>query len=253
MIAEYCADLTGRIMISEQPDRQFYAASTMKVPVMIALFRRYDAGLLDLDRPVRIVGTFTSVHDGSQFRIDPEDEDTELVDGERRPLRELIERMITLSSNNATNLVLQCTSFDEVQRAVAEAGAANTVIARPIGDKTAARAGIQNLVTAADLVRIITAIAAGQAAKPDSCREMLDILSRQHHRVGIAAGLPADVRTASKGGWINGLRHDVAVIWPRHGQPYCHAICTEGLAEDAAIAEIRRRTAAAYATYGGAV
>lgn len=251
MIAEYCADLSGRVLIADESDRQFYAASTMKVPVMVALFRRYDAGLLDLDGQVRVTGTFTSVHDGSPFRIDVEDEDDALVDGQQRPVRELIDRMITLSSNNATNLVLQLTTFDEVQTTVVDAGAENSVIARPIGDKTAAGAGVQNLVTAADLVRIMTAIATGQAAKPDSCREMLDILARQQHRVGIASGLPADIRTASKGGWITGLRHDVAVIWPPNADPYCHAICTEGLADDDAIGEIRQRTAAAYATYGG--
>lgn len=252
MIAEYCAGLAGRPLISENSDRQFYAASTMKVPVMVALFRRYDRGSLDLGQPVTITSTFTSVHDGSQFRIDAEDEDSELRDGEQRPVRDLIERMITLSSNNATDLLLQLTTFDEIQKTVDDSGATNTVIARPIGDKSAAQAGIQNLVTAADLVAIMTAIATERAAEPDSCREMLDILTRQQHRVGIAAGLPADIRTASKGGWINGLRHDVAVIWPPDGKPYCHAICTEGLADDDAIAEIRRRTAAAYSTYGGA-
>lgn len=251
MIAEYCADLTGRVVKSENADRQFYAASTMKVPVMVALFRRYDAGLLDLDQPVRITSTFTSVHDGSQFRIDAEDEDTELVDGEQRSVRDLIERMITLSSNNATNLALQLTTFDEVQKTVADAGAENTVIARPINDKVAAKAGVQNLVTAADLVRIMTAIATERAANPASCHEMLDILMRQQHRVGIASALPADVRSASKGGWVNRLRHDVAVIWRPDSNPYCHAICTEDLADDDALAEIRNRTAAAYSTYGG--
>lgn len=251
MIAEYCADLSGRVLKSLEPDRQFYAASTMKVPVMVALFRRYEAGLLNLDQPVRVTGAFTSVRDGSRFRIDTEDEDTELIDGRAWPVRGLIERMITQSSNNATNLVLQLTTFDEVQRTVIDAGATNTVIARPIGDKTAAKAGIQNLVTAADLVRIMTAIATGRAAHPDSCREMLEILARQQHRVGIAAGLPADIHSASKGGWINGLRHDVAVIWPRHAQPYCHAICTQDVPDDEALAEIRDRTAAAFSTYGG--
>jgi beta-lactamase class A len=252
MIAEYCADLTGRVFKAENSDRQFYAASTMKVPVMIALFRRYEAGLLDLDAPVRITGTFTSVYDGTPFRIDAEDEDTELVAGRAWPVRGLIERMITLSSNNATNLVLQLTRFDEVQRTVIDAGARNTVVARPIGDKTAAKAGVQNLVTAADLVAIMTAIVTERAAKPASCREMRDILARQQHRVGIASALPEDVRSASKGGWVTGLRHDVAVIWPPHARPYCHAICTEGLADDDALAEIRNRTAAAYSTYGGA-
>jgi beta-lactamase class A len=254
-LAEVCADLSGRTFIAHNPELQFYAASTMKVPVMIALFRRYDAGQLDLEQPVRVTSTFASVHDGSPFSIDADDVDEELAgaDTEKRSVRELIERMITVSSNNATNLVLGLISLAEVQAAVTDLGAANTVIARPIGDRAAAAAGIQNLVTAAGLVTIMSAIATERAASPASCREMIDILTRQRHREGIAAGLPADVRSASKGGWITRLRHDVAVVWPPGADPYCHAICTRDLAEDAALAAIRDRTAAAYATYGGPI
>ena len=251
-MAEFCADLSGRIRIADNPDLQFYAASTMKVPVMIALFRRYDAGRLDLEQPVRVTSTFTSVHDGSPFRIDAEDEDEELVaaENEERSVRALIERMITLSSNNATNLVLELVDLAEVQAAVTDLGASNTVIVRPIGDKAAGAAGVHNVVTARGLVAIMTAIATERAASPASCREMLAILTRQRHREGIASGLPADVRSASKGGWVTRLRHDVALIWPPTGNPYCHAICTRGLQDAAALAAIRDRTAAAYATYG---
>ena len=254
-VAEVCADLTGRIRIAERPDLQFYAASTMKVAVLIALFRRYDAGLLDLERPVRVTSTFTSVHDGSPFAIDADDVDEALTAAatEDWSVRALIERMITVSSNNATNLVLDLLDLAEVQAAVTELGAANTVIVRPIGDRVAAAAGLQNLITARDLVTIMTAIATERAASPASCREMLAILTRQRHREGIADALPADVRSASKGGWVTRLRHDVALIWPPTGDPYCHAICTRGLDDPEALRTIQDRTAAAYATYGGPV
>ncbi|HEX3814228.1 MAG TPA: serine hydrolase [Mycobacteriales bacterium] len=250
VVAEVCADLSGHVLVAERPDEQFYAASTMKLPVMIALFRRHEAGELDLDRRVPVVSTFASVHDGSPFRVDADDVDEELLaaEGEERPVRQLIERMITLSSNNATNLVLGLITIAEVQRVADDLGARNTVIARPIGDRAASAAGIQNLVTAADLVAIMSAVATDRAAGPDSCREMLGILARQRHREALPAGIPADVRSASKGGWVDELRHDVAVVWPEVGDPYCQAVCTRGLDDEAALTEIRRRARTAYGT-----
>jgi beta-lactamase class A len=244
--AEVCADLSGRVLIAQRPELQFYAASTMKLPVMMALFRRYDAGTLDLDEPVPVTDTFSSVHDGSPFQIDADDTDPELTRGGQWSVRQLIERMITLSSNNATNLVLGRITIAEVQELVLELGAVNTVIARPIGDYAASSAGIQNLVTAADLVTLMTAVATGRAANPASCEEMIEILTRQQHTEALPAGLPGGVRSASKGGWVDELRHDVAVVWPEHAEPYCHAICTSGLDDASALRLIRLRAAAAY-------
>jgi beta-lactamase class A len=249
VIAEVCADLTGRVRVAHQPDLRFYAASTMKVPVMIAMFRQAEQGRIDLDAPIRIHSTFTSVLDGAPFAIETANVDGQLVDGQARSVRQLIERMITLSSNNATNLLLELISLADAQTAAEDAGARNTVIARPIGDDRAAAAGIQNYVTARDLVAIMTAIATGTVARPASCQEMLEILTRQRHRRGLPAGIPMQVRSASKGGWVAGLRHDVAVIWPPDAEPYCQAVCTRGLSDGEALGAIRGRAAAAYATY----
>lgn len=249
VIASVCADLSGRRRGQELPDVQFYAASTMKVPVMIALFRAYEAGRVSLDSELPVTTTFRSVVDGSPFRMDPDDIDPELaaLEGSTLPVRDLIERMITDSSNEATDILLGVVGVDEVQAVVEDLGAANTVIARPIGDMVASAAGIQNLVTAADLVRIMTAVVTGKAASAEGCVQMAEILARQRHRVGIPDALPAEVPTASKGGWVTRLRHDVAVIWPPDATPYCQAICTRGLEDEEALAQIHQRAQAAYA------
>ncbi|HVX44642.1 MAG TPA: serine hydrolase, partial [Mycobacteriales bacterium] len=223
--------------------------STMKVPVMIALFRAYEAGALDLDAAVPVTATFRSVVDGAPFRMEPDEVDAGLaaLEGTTLPVRELIERMITDSSNEATDILLECIDLPAVQAVVQDLGASRTVIARPIGDLRAAAAGIQNLVTADDLVRIMTAIVTGKAARAESCVQMAEILCRQRHRVGIPDALPPEVTTASKGGWVTRLRHDVAVVWPPDAPPYCQAICTRGLEDGPALAEIHQRATSAYA------
>lgn len=247
-VACVCAELSGRRLVSVEPDLPFYAASTMKVPVMIELFRRRDAGDLDLDRPVRVTTAFASIVDGSPYQLDDGDVDAELAAraGTDLPVRDLIERMITVSSNEATNLLLALLDFAAIQAMVESLGTTGMRIARPIGDRVARAAGIENVVTAADLVRVMSAIANGAAASPASCAEMVEILCRQRCPSGIAAGLPAGVRCASKGGWVERLRHDVALVWPPEAAPYCLAVCTRGLDDERALAEIRRRSADVY-------
>src|SRR5947209_8390689 len=58
-------------------DTQFHAASTMKVPVMLQLFRRVSEGALRLDQTLLVVNQFSSIVDGSSYRQDPaEDSDS---------------------------------------------------------------------------------------------------------------------------------------------------------------------------------
>src|SRR4029079_1639653 len=91
-------------------DASFHAASTMKVPVMIELFRSIDAGALRLDQGILLVNQFGSIVDGSPYSLDAgDDSDSSAykLAGKRVPLKELIDRMITRSSNLATNALIE--------------------------------------------------------------------------------------------------------------------------------------------------
>ncbi|MEA2765112.1 MAG: beta-lactamase class, partial [Gemmatimonadaceae bacterium] len=60
-------------------DTSFHAASTMKVPVMIELFRRASTGSFRMDQQLMIVNQFASIVDGSPYTLDPHsDSDTTL-------------------------------------------------------------------------------------------------------------------------------------------------------------------------------
>jgi beta-lactamase class A len=87
-----------------------HAATTMKVPVMIQLFRDRDAGRLSLDDSITVTNEFRSIVDGSPYRLDPaDDSDSSLcaLVGRRLPIRRLVELMETVSSNLATNLLIE--------------------------------------------------------------------------------------------------------------------------------------------------
>src|SRR5437764_4498088 len=89
---------------------RLHAASTMKVPVMIQIFRDADAGLLGLDDSLPVHATFPSLLDGSPFDVDrADDSDSTLYLrlGGRASVRDLLEPMITRSRHLGTNLLVE--------------------------------------------------------------------------------------------------------------------------------------------------
>ncbi|WP_433529080.1 serine hydrolase [Micromonospora sp. CA-263727] len=216
-------------------DVTHYAASTMKLAVLAALHRAAEAGRLDPDAPVEIRNRFTSARpDAPPFSCARhEDNDDAVWDrlGKHAPLRWLAERMIVRSSNLATNLVIEHVGLPAVAEVWTLAGARHSVTGRGIEDFAARQAGITNLVTAADLAALLDAVATGATrpgpiATPAGCAAMLDVLRAQQVRQDIAEGLPAGARLAHKNGWVRGVRHGAAVVYPDDADPYLLVVCT---------------------------
>ena len=202
--------------VSIEPDHQHYSASTMKLPILVAAHRRAERGELDLDRPVTVHDDLDSVVPGARFRVDPgEDSDPETWGalGRDVPLSDLVERMVTVSGNLATNLVLECVGLAEVAAVLADAGCSErTQVVRGIEDYAARDAGTDNLVTADDLTRLMVALAEGRLAGPEATAACERTLLAQTYRDGIPAGLPGDLVVGNKTGWVDGVNHDVALV-----------------------------------------
>ena len=214
-----------------------HAASTMKVPVLIELARRVDAGRYGWDWPVLVHNEFRSIVDGSPYRLNPaDDSDTTLYarEGQRVPARELARLMIDWSSNLATNLLVAELGAPEIQAAARRLGADSIVVLRGVEDQKAFDAGLINSTTARDLAVLLAAIARGRAASDSSTALMLEILGHQEFRDGIPAGVPPGTRVASKTGNITGVNHDAAIVFPPARAPYVLVILTRGFADQPA-------------------
>ncbi|NUR05584.1 MAG: serine hydrolase [Nocardioidaceae bacterium] len=207
-----------------------YAASTMKLPLVVAAHRRHDRGELDLDAPVEVHDAFASAYDGATFSMRQEhDQDDETWDarGTSVPLRELARRAVVRSGNLATNLVLERTGTDEVAAVLRDAGCSPaTVLPRGIEDAPAREAGLDNLVTAHDLGLVIGALVSGRLVGAGSARELEAVLAAQEHDEQVPAGLPAGTYVAHKTGWVDGVAHDVALVRPADRAPYVLAVCS---------------------------
>jgi beta-lactamase class A len=240
-VSIWCGPVTGAARYVRQAATPHYAASMMKLAVMVAAYRAAGAGRLDLDAEVLVHNRFRSVLPGAaNFALAAREDSDEAVWDQldsAASLRWLIRRMIVRSSNLATNLVLAqvgVPAADEVWRLI---GAGASSVHRGIEDAAARQAGITNEVSAADLARLLAALVRGAAAGPDwsgsggeladpaVCREMLDILSAQEHNDDIAAGLPPGTRVAHKNGWVHGVRHGAGVVFPPDCPPYLTVVC----------------------------
>lgn len=229
--------VTG-FMVLINPDLRFHAASTMKVPVLMALGRQVDSKALAWDDSVTVVNRFASIVDGSPYALSAgEDSDSVMYAavGRRRSVRQLAERMIVRSSNLATNILLQTVATPEgTTRMIRSLGADSMVVLRGVEDGKAYEKGLNNTTTARDLSTLLLAIAAGRAAKPATTRELLRILEAQEFNDGIPAGLPPGTRVAHKTGNITATWHDAALIYPPDGRPYALVILTRGIPEEKA-------------------
>jgi beta-lactamase class A len=80
---------------------------------------------------------------------------------------------------------------------------------------------------------LLEAIETGRAASRASCDAMRDVLLHQEFNTEIPAGLPAGTKVAHKTGWITGVLHDAAVVYPARRQPYVLVVLTRGIPDDA--------------------
>jgi beta-lactamase class A len=228
-------ELRDRIVVGIAEDSSFHAASTMKVPVMIELFRQVDAGHLSLDQSLLVVNSFGSIVDGSNYALDAgDDSDSSLyaMVGKRVPIRDLIERMITRSSNLATNTLIAVAGAANANATAHALGAAHMRVLRGVEDGKAFARGMNNTTTASDLAALLLAIERGTAASAASCAEMKGILLREIYSGDIAAGLPAGTPVAQKTGSITGVLHDAAIVYPPGRTPYVLVVLTANIPDE---------------------
>lgn len=244
-VAVFYRPLDGKDTLAIDPDKVFHAASTMKVPIMIELFRQADAGILSLDEQLPIKNEFHSIVDGSVYQLSAgDDSDAEVYGavGKTLTIRQLCEAMITVSSNFAANLLLERVGVDNVRKTVARLGANGMVVLRGVEDQKAFDKGLNNTTTARALATLLQKIAIGHAVNPKADKEMLAILERQTFNDGIPAGLPAGTVVAHKTGTITKIHHDAAIVYgPR---PYVLVVLVRGIQDErqsaALIASISR-------------
>ena len=222
--------LDGRTELFLDADKSFHAASTMKVPVMIELFRQARNGVLSLDEPLIIRNEFKSIVDGSPYHLsEGDDSDAEVYAavGKSMTLRQLCEQMITVSSNFAANLLIDRLGVDNIRRTVTALGADGMQVLRGVEDQKAFDKGLNNTTTARGLLVLLDRMAHGQAVDAKADAEMIEILKRQKFNDAIPAGVPSGTAVAHKTGNITRIHHDAAIVFA--ARPYVVVLLVRGI------------------------
>jgi beta-lactamase class A len=229
-----CDPASGKSILVNA-ETSFHAASTFKISVMMEVFHQAQQGCFSLEDDILVKNVFKSIADQSNFSLSAEDDsETGLYSelGKSLPIRELVTRMITHSSNLATNILIELVTPGKVTDFMHELGATGLLVLRGVEDSKAFAVGINNAASARSLMEILKQLALHQVVSPEASEAMIAIMKQQQFNEGIPRLLPKEVSTAHKTGSIKRLYHDAAILHPPGQEAYVCVIMTKGLAED---------------------
>lgn len=245
-------DYESSVQYCYNADAWFHAASTMKLAVLLGLFREIERGNLTLDSPVHVRNRFTSIVNREPFQIEIGDGDAAVYKnlGRNMPARELAYWMITTSSNLATNVLVEILGVDAIQSALDELEIPGLRVIRGVEDSAAHEAGLNNEVTANGLLKLLRVITEKKAFSREASEQMLDIMLDQRYKSGIPAGLPDEAKVAHKTGNISTVHHDAGIVFMEDRKPYVLVVLTRfspPIGRGTAVAEISREVHSALA------
>ncbi len=209
-------DLEYGFEFRHNEDELFASASLAKVPIMVAAFKASNEGLLDLDKEMALTRRDVLPGSGNLRFMSPGTEFT---------LRELVDLMVSISDNTATNMVTRAVGMDYINRAIAEIGMENSILSRRVADYDARSRGLENYTTAREMSVIFEDMYRGTLVNQDVSAKSLRYLFDQRSRDRIPGRLPGDVPVAHKTGLERGVCHDAGIVFDPRGH-YLIAVLT---------------------------
>ena len=214
---------------SHEGDRWFHAASLIKAPLLLVVYKLAEEGRIRLDDTLHVRNRFRSMT-GEIFRVAANrDGDAEVHRrlGRSMRVRELARAMIVRSSNLATNLLLDYVGLDEVRRVLNGARLEGIEARRGVEDMAAFERGINNEVTAEGLARCFRLLCQEGFVRAETRDQINAVLFAQAYNSMLPAHLPREARVAHKTGEISTVCHDAGIVFLPNRKPYVVAILTE--------------------------
>jgi beta-lactamase class A len=234
-VSLYAKNLETGSSIGIRESEPVRTASTIKLPIMLAVFDAVARGKAKWDEPL-VVAAADKVSGSGIIG-------SEISDGVQLPLKDVVNLMIVLSDNSATNMVLERFSADAVNAYLEKVGIKETRSLRKVrGDGTvlkspsgwSAAGKLPNnekyglgVSAPKDMVTILERLHKGEVVSPEASREMIAILKRCQDNSGIRRKL-SEYPIANKSGSLDALRSDAGIVYSKGG-PIAMAITVDGM------------------------
>lgn len=228
-------DLSTGSRVDINAHENFHAASTMKTPVMIEVFKQAEERKFSLDDSILVVNSFKSIIDSSDYSLSLSDDSEDGLYnriGKYETIRNLVFKMITVSSNLSTNILIEKVGPKNVMKTLSQMGLQNIKVLRGVEDGKAFDAGKNNTTTSYDLSVIYEIISSKKSVSQKASEEMLEILFSQKFNSMIPAKLPNTTRVAHKTGSITNVQHDSGIVYLPDGRIYILVVLSKNLASN---------------------
>lgn len=188
-------------------DKCFPAASLIKLPVVIELYRQAIEEQLDLHTLVQIVDEYRSSGSGILFRLSNKAIMT---------LHDLAVLVLQLSDNTAANALIATVGRDKINQTLHQMGLHHTRLHQDRIDPFAVEncPEMMGITTPREISRLLTHLAQETILTPWACQEILTLMKRCSNKRRICGRLPlrADLTVHHKTGTLPGICHDVGIF-----------------------------------------
>ena len=214
-------DLETGDYVDFNSDKVYPTASVIKLPILIAFLQDVDAGKINLNE------TWTMTND---VIVGGSGEFQDLPVNTKFTAQNVIDKMITISDNTATNMVIKrMGGIKYVNQRFAQLGLSNTRLRDWLPDLDGT-----NTTTLKELAQILAMLDRQSVLSRNSQANALDILRRVKNRKLLAAGLGQGATIAHKTGYIGTMLGDAGIIEMPNGKRYIGAVIVESDRADSA-------------------
>lgn len=231
-------DLTDGRILSLNGDHVFPTASSIKIAVLLELYRQDQETRSGGQQKARLDDTYT---------FDPKDlvEDSRIMSGLTAGVthvtnRDLAQFMTAVSDNAAANILIDRVGKDKVNATLRGLGLSKTMLRRKMIDLAAARRGDENVATPEEMVRLLEAIYKEKILSKEASAALIKQLSTLKQSY-IPRLLPENVQVANKPGELEAVRTDSGIVFAAN-RPFAISVMTaydrDERAAERAISEI---------------
>lgn len=209
--------ITGEI-ITYQHEEAFEAASVIKIPILIEVYRKIMDG---------------SLHENQIFQVKEDDKLpscgalTYMHTGLEVTLKDLCTLMIILSDNTATNMLIKLVGMDQINETMRGLGLKKTKVNRLLFDSKQSALGIQNYITPGEIRILLEKMYDGSLISKEASKEMISILMNQRLNGKIPFYITDGTKVAHKTGEDSGITHDVGIVFTK--EPFIVCFCSNNV------------------------